>query len=837
MNIESGERLSFYKLFKEKNYKIEIPIIQRDYAQGRHTNADIRDTFLEALKSYLHEAKPHRDLDFIYGSLLQDENGEANRFVPLDGQQRLTTLFLLHWYLANEEYKTADFKSVFSYKAGENNWKSKFTYETRSSAREFCDALVSAEVDIYNLEPPDKDKGNALSRTIKNQQWYFLSWQNDPTIQGMLVMLDAIQKKFHAINTEEKKSFYGLLTDPINPVITFQFLKLEQFGLTDDLYIKMNARGKPLTSFENFKAKLEQQIKEPGYNKRSYTLKFNGAQKTVKLHEYFSHKIDTDWANLFWAYIREEISTPDNSQNVLPFDDIIMNFFKTFAINQIAGQPNSETSVRDLIKTDSKELTYNQFQKYNCFTTETMPKVIALLDIFQNNDKKAKQFIDGWYYFNENILEKFLKDEYKKGEYKTAAYVERVMFHAYCGYLLRWSDANSLTDYEGLKNWMRVIHNLTENTSPYNDEREFTNSIKSINEIIDNSNKINEFLVNGNTINGFDPAQVREEKLKAVLIEKSDDWKELIYKAEQHDYFKGQIGFLLRLCGAESFYNKNSNCNWTSSEDTAFRQSFSLYFEKACKIFVDNGLDIELSRNSNFIWERALLTKGNFLIREGSNQSFLIDHDRDISWKRLLKGDKDNSHHEIIRDIFDAIDLNNLENSLKTIIKNNQINDWRKAFIETPELIDYLGGKRYIRLDSAHGISLFKKERMTSAHAELYSYKFYVKHLKNNPISPFTNTDYYSASGAEENNFPCCFLDRWIGKSYAIEIRFINNEYEIRFFNSGLNGIENNIIQLLTNKGMIENNKYEGTSYLITKPNDTEALGYLNELCNELQQV
>jgi uncharacterized protein with ParB-like and HNH nuclease domain len=46
-------------------------------------------------RSYLEENKPNRDLDFVYGSTEQEE--EIEKFIPLDGQQRLTTLFLLQW--------------------------------------------------------------------------------------------------------------------------------------------------------------------------------------------------------------------------------------------------------------------------------------------------------------------------------------------------------------------------------------------------------------------------------------------------------------------------------------------------------------------------------------------------------------------------------------------------------------------------------------------------------------------------------------------------------------------------------------------------------------------
>ena len=70
--------------------KIIIPIIQRDYAQGRKGTdvTRIRERFLDSLYKAVTE-KPIT-LDFVYG----DIDSEGN-MTPLDGQQRLTTLFLL----------------------------------------------------------------------------------------------------------------------------------------------------------------------------------------------------------------------------------------------------------------------------------------------------------------------------------------------------------------------------------------------------------------------------------------------------------------------------------------------------------------------------------------------------------------------------------------------------------------------------------------------------------------------------------------------------------------------------------------------------------------------
>ncbi len=79
--------------------KIVIPIIQRDYAQGRE-NPDVnrmRTRFLSSLHDAIDKQHPIT-LDFVYGDV--DGNGIMT---PLDGQQRLTTLFLFHWYAAKRE--------------------------------------------------------------------------------------------------------------------------------------------------------------------------------------------------------------------------------------------------------------------------------------------------------------------------------------------------------------------------------------------------------------------------------------------------------------------------------------------------------------------------------------------------------------------------------------------------------------------------------------------------------------------------------------------------------------------------------------------------------------
>ena len=119
---------SFINLFGVDGIKnIEIPIIQRDYAQGRQDDvvSRIRATFLAVLHRSLTGWEPV-SLDFVYGDVT------GGKLTPLDGQQRLTTLFLLHWYIATRA----------AIQDGSDDCLQKFTYETRYSSRDFCQRLV-----------------------------------------------------------------------------------------------------------------------------------------------------------------------------------------------------------------------------------------------------------------------------------------------------------------------------------------------------------------------------------------------------------------------------------------------------------------------------------------------------------------------------------------------------------------------------------------------------------------------------------------------------------------------------------------------------------------------
>jgi hypothetical protein len=69
---DSGGQI-IYKQLLDRHLRVRIPMIQRDYAQGRHDQKEVREEFLGALAGAL--ARPVGDsslplnLDFVYGSV------------------------------------------------------------------------------------------------------------------------------------------------------------------------------------------------------------------------------------------------------------------------------------------------------------------------------------------------------------------------------------------------------------------------------------------------------------------------------------------------------------------------------------------------------------------------------------------------------------------------------------------------------------------------------------------------------------------------------------------------------------------------------------------------
>lgn len=298
---------------RRKVERILIPMIQRPYAQGRKSQKSIRDKFLQDIFSALANEKVEKlELNFLYGTFVEDGSFEL-----LDGQQRMTTLFLLHWYVAARERLSAEATSMPEYLR-------KFEYQTRTSSTSFLQKLFSARVN-----PEEKP-----SRTIRKASWYSKNYDKDTTIDSMLRMLDSISEKY--MEAEVKPTYENLQK------LKFYVLELNGFGLSEELFIKMNARGLQLTPFENFKADLV------GYMKEEYAelvpMTLSVAERNVPYWLNFSSLLDGRWTNLFWE---KPEGTDDSGSKECDrrFFRFIQRFFANKSI--LLAEKSRESSLAD----------------------------------------------------------------------------------------------------------------------------------------------------------------------------------------------------------------------------------------------------------------------------------------------------------------------------------------------------------------------------------------------------------------------------------------------------------------------------------------------------------
>ena len=126
------------------DYNVVIPVIQRDYAQGRSGCENIRREIITDIYKALGSNNQELCMDFVYGESVKINEKET--FYPLDGQQRLTTLWLIHWYLL---FRRCSLMERIQQPALLTALE-KFSYQTREESKYFFKNLCELDK-FYNL--------------------------------------------------------------------------------------------------------------------------------------------------------------------------------------------------------------------------------------------------------------------------------------------------------------------------------------------------------------------------------------------------------------------------------------------------------------------------------------------------------------------------------------------------------------------------------------------------------------------------------------------------------------------------------------------------------------
>lgn len=708
-NTIDTKLISFRQLFGQQIGQvtietIEIPLIQRDYAQGRKTQGvgHIRTQFVNAVCTALLPNANPIELDFVYGDV---ENG---KLMPLDGQQRLTLLFLLHCYLAWHQPMQENPPS----------W-TKFSYATRPGAREFCKMLIQCRPQF------DRDKTATPSNWLTDQAEYLPTWEHDPTIQSMLVVLDELHEWFTE-NSVDFAAVWEKLTNVENPAIRFHLLPMTADGTTNRQYIKMNSRGKPLTQFENFKAQFEEKLE---------------ALDAHKAKE-FAKKIDTDWSDILWEYRGDD--------NLV--DDEFMRYFRF--ISEINAWNSGVILERDKKANDLAYLSALAEKVYGANQAKSAQNLAFLFhafDIWQGKHIKDEC---------ERLLTMTSTSDANRLLMFNAFRKEGVdFFHACCrfygasewslahtlffyGVLLRYDLSKKDEEIANFSNHLRILRNMLEASTGGEIREEFMpRLLMDVRHIMSG---------NLNAVTAFNQEQKQNELDKLTLLETDPTLASILCRLEDHEWLRGGL--------------------------TAFDLDPTMFPWRAktfLKVFDKRPSSIEITG--------ALLAHGNYAKIQnrwtGYHFADFGSPQKDEPWRILFRGKgKGAPIHPMRQPLMALLDALNVDSTLHDEIQQylnnpNTVKDWRYYLVKYAAMRQGDSG-RYAFNVSGYEACMLRKDQMNSYHSDPYlSAAVKLSEISNEAIA---NANWPNSFYGYETN------PRWLQlKNSGIKLRSVDAGWEV----------------------------------------------------------
>lgn len=728
-------KLTLWKALEQ--YHIVIPTIQRDYAQGRKNDpkiAQIRKTFLQALVQSLTENQ-ELELDFVYGSL------NHKTLELLDGQQRLTTLFLLHCYLVHKNKLNIKEIDVVKERL------QKFSYQTRTSSKLFISQLVAKLVEMEWSGKP--------SMTIENEAWFLAVWRKDPTIISILTMLDELDSLLASKTADELNKLWVNLSN--QSVLNFYLLPMDEFSLTDELYIKMNARGVQLTEFENFKAWLQ------GFLEHKID--------TSKANAFFQ-SIDTTWTDLIWTMSKDWGKS---------FDASFIHFFKICLLCEHQKYLSKNKSVDSTNEDDIESLVSRL--RLNLFISQT-----EYMDLFSNEVSNRIDHITALLDFavvkqksQNNIFEILSKDK--------PSYEEQANF-ATAYYFTKY-----IQNIDQFEDWNRISGWLVKNAKGYyNSEKLMLSVLDALEQLAIHIghdsvlDKISTLHQHQNIIElcsktAFEKSHIEHEIEKAKLIIQNPAWKELLKKYEEHNYFYGRVDFILDYAKAD--------------DGNICMDKFTYYAEIAAHLFTD-----EFIKDKEYRLHRCFLSLGNYFVKYRINLNFCSDsyssyRDRAENWRAVFDKNRvsEENKQPQLKILFDLLDDDVSFSKLERIRNQKlaQVYDWRRYFILDDRVFSYCS-YALIRKESNDLIYLLKTSGLKGKHAELKSYVLYF--TLQSPEYSLEKTDLVYVSVSNRETMPSLMVKN------KLRITFKNGEFINEIIEQNLEASE--ISRLATNEEMQE---------------------------------
>jgi len=798
---------SFYDIIS--NYIIEIPIIQREYAQGRTTDKviSIRKRFVDDLiNSIKTNEKLH--LGFVYGKIEGKENIARKKlnkeaissilnavkfyaenleikinaeienshttdsdntvmlkFIPLDGQQRLTTLYLLHWYLYLKGGKISKL-----------TWFDNFKYSNRKAPLAFCKELVKEENVAIIRGKHKKAPHTDINELIQNTSFYLNKWSKDATVRGMLEMLKTIGNAF-------PNDFDFSKIDVENLPFEFDFMDLNSLNQTDELYVKMNSRGKQLSDYEHFKSWLQEY--------------YDGDSEKEWLSTFWGN-LDTIWLNYFWRNIDANFSSLDNFYYNFIKNAALMHCLATNTSIPFDAFKELYGLIRNSEVYDGRNISYIPLEKfflkweegeekkrYFIFNKETLKFIEktfqSLLYLEQDNHLEKLELDD---ILRSPFIDFEITDLFLHSKLFTPSLWHSVYFYAFFIFINDRESEEFST--EALKEWLRFIRNIIYNTNIQSPDN-YNNALKQLNYLSSFKYNLSESIFSKNVKNSFfDNEQFEEEKTKLDLIFKDNSWKVPITEIENHPYFFGQIKFIL---------------NFAKEKDEGDGYSLLLFKHYSKQLY--RLYDDDIRTSDEKILERFLLCQGFYLPYYKSDNIFCSSSAgglrvRNENWRLFFKSSKIGILKDAIDKLEEDVNSDLLEYYIEDYIQNTELtkNHWKYLFLKYPQAIKYCKASA-IRKFSDNNTRLLKGFPITAYHAELRTYCFFIEHknsdaTNNNRITPYKFSPFSEFWFFEEmttDGHPGCYLSgfKHCNKEYRLDIRYSkldDNNFELFFFHN-----------------------------------------------------
>jgi len=397
---------------------------------------------------------------------------------------------------------------------------------------------------------------------------------------------------------------------------------------------------------------------------------------------------------------------------------------------------------------------YDHFRDGDLLSDGFLTSLVALFDRFCNPDRPMEQVagrVDGSDLFHRLM-------EGQKGSKRAMTYSHWLQWAAWCLHLLAGRGIDSLD------RWMRVVKNLVDSTD-YNRLPMFIASLEGLRKLAE-SDDVHSLLCDPEaSITGFNRQQIREERLKAMLMARSPAWSERILAAESHPYFQGQLEFLFDFSGILDRWLELGSASWDDTEDTLLLDAFDRWWPLSTAIFPPDRMG--LFQHKDQLWRRALLAEGDYLLKKRRNRSVLDDTDRDTSWKRLLRGDLSDEkalyRRDLVRRLLDRLDPADVEAGLLARLAEplSPLDDadayswdWRTCLVEEPAMYGRMH-KQQLRFGEDSTDFVMSKVQRNGHHWDLYVLWLGChasRQLKAGELAPFTQARFPSATSSADRS-------------------------------------------------------------------------------------